>query len=324
MDETTLKTVENAVVICAESAKNATESATKALDANMKVETLVGGIDDKVRTAVDSATAAREAAEQVTAIKGEVEGLKNNAVSEATKAANAAATAVTASTSVSLTVTQVTTLAKRAEDAAQTAQNGAAFCEEMQDEIGATKTKIDATAKVVQSNADAVAGAKKEIDTAIATANTEIDGKVGVATQAVTDANQSKADAETAKKGAEEARDKAQQSADSAVVDATNVMRYAFVDVSVVDGVAQLADRAINQVSADGAVTFAMPPSVDGKVRDFLVDFVGESVDFEGVTILPRDGDDSHLVPEEGTNIFAFTEIKPNTFLASRTKVVEA
>ena len=113
---------------------------------------------------------------------------------------------------------------------------------------------------------------------------------------------------------------------------------YALVELESTNGsfdpIFNVQNRAMNLAAASHnwpTVTLNMPPPVDGIARDFIlmlwncVDGHTLIVSGEGdPLLLPRDGDDSHLVPEEGTNIFAFTEIKPNTILASRTKVVEA
>lgn len=109
--------------------------------------------------------------------------------------------------------------ASRAEEAKRIAVNASEDVSDMQIEIGATKARIDATAKVVQSNADAVASAKTEINTAIATANTAINEAVGKADTAKTDAVKAQGEAsksaEQASTSASNASKSAQQAEDA-------------------------------------------------------------------------------------------------------------
>lgn len=92
-----------------------------------------------------------------------------------------------------------------------------------------------------------------------------------------------------------------------------------------------LMDRASNYIDAtalsDLRLTF--PPFVEGKARDFLLvlecSATPPSISYESfITLEGEDGVD--LTPEEGANIYVFTEISPWRFMTARkltTKLVE-
>lgn len=115
--------------------------------------------------------------------------------------------------------------ASRAEEAKRIAVNASEIVSEMQDEIGATKTKIDATAKVVQSNADAVAGAKTEIDGKLANANTAINEAVGKAETAKADAVKAQGEASKSATASATSATQAQEFADDAKASAVDTLK---------------------------------------------------------------------------------------------------
>lgn len=102
-------------------------------------------------------------------------------------------------------------------------------------------------------------------------------------------------------------------------------VRYSIVQAPFETGVLTLVDRAVNTAGTyAGEIVVNVPTKVAGKVRDFILDLTtsGElAMNFTGVTLLSRDGDDANLVPEVGRNIFMFTEVSEDVFLVSRTLV---
>lgn len=197
--------------------------------------------------------------------------------------------------------------AERAKDYAEGAQKAAAqyldetFPTEVENAEkrleNATTSGINAVTERANQGICAIEGKAQAVNTAlddkISTANTAINDAVG--------------------------------KAETAAANAENAMRYTLVEASVVEGVAQLVDRAVNKVEVEGSVVFAMPLPIVGRVRDLMIDLTisaDVTVTFDGA-VLPRDGDDSNLAPEVGRNIFLLTEIEPNTFLCSRCTIAE-
>ena len=208
---------------------------------------------DQVKEDIDAISGVET---RINAAKEAVEADKVAVATLAVQAQTAASTAISAANSAELSVNSANILATRAETAAQSAQNAAAFAEEMQDEIGATKTKIDATAKVVKSSADAVAGAKKEIDTAISTAQTAI-------TEAVEKA-------ETAKGDAVKAQSEAEASATRAEVALNNGCVYEVRDVAdATIGLDKTLTAYKHAPTGDTSYTFNAPQGAEGKIVVF-------------------------------------------------------
>lgn len=227
MDETTLKTVDNAVVICAESAKNATESATKALEAKQDVDARIAKLGETIQAAEEdikrtegfaqsaskSAEGANQSANFVNTAKDEVVRIGAQVTTDKALIKGYASTASSS--------------AGRAEEAKRIAVNASESVSGMQDEINATKKTIDATAKTVQSNADAVANAKTEIDGKLATANTAINEAVERAETAKTDAVKAQGEASKSAESASTSASNAATSADASATSAQEAKAYA-------------------------------------------------------------------------------------------------
>ena len=104
---------------------------------------------------------------------------------------------------------------------------------------------------------------------------------------------------------------------------------YALVAKTIENGAVTLDDRAYNYVDAralgsSDSLDIDFPALVDGKSRDFVLAVEcganPPAISYAAfVTIMAEDA--SSLTPEEGMNIYAFTEFKTNMFLASRKTV---
>lgn len=110
---------------------------------------------------------------------------------------------------------------------------------------------------------------------------------------------------------------------------AGDLARYSLTVKSIVNNAVTLDDRADNYVDArtlgsSDSLDIDFPALVDGKARDFVLAVEcganPPAISYAAfVTIMAEDA--STLTPEEGMNIYAFTEFKPNMFLASRKTV---
>lgn len=110
---------------------------------------------------------------------------------------------------------------------------------------------------------------------------------------------------------------------------AGDLARYSLTVKSIVNNAVTLDDRADNYVDArtlgsSDSLDIDFPALVDGKSRDFVL--AAEcganppAISYAAfVTIMAEDA--STLTPEEGMNIYSFTEFKTNMFLASRKTV---
>ena len=106
-------------------------------------------------------------------------------------------------------------------------------------------------------------------------------------------------------------------------------LRYDFLEHA--ESAITLRDRASNykDATASSDLRLTFPPFVEGKVRDFLLilecSATPPSVSYESfITLEGEDGID--LTPEEGVNIYFFTEVSPWRFITARkltTKLVE-
>lgn len=237
MDETTLKTVDNAVVICAESAKNATESATKALEAKQDVDARVAELGETIQSAKEDIKRAEDAAQSASKSAESANQsaiIINNAKDEIVRIG---AQITTDKALIKGYASTASSGASRAEEAKRVAVNASESIGGMQDEINATKSKIDATAKTVQSNADAVANAKTAVETA-------------------------KTQAETAKSDAVKAQGEASKSAEQASTSASNAATSATASATSASQAQEFATQAqgavVNtlkrQEYADGAI----------------------------------------------------------------------
>lgn len=104
---------------------------------------------------------------------------------------------------------------------------------------------------------------------------------------------------------------------------------YALVTKTIENGAVTLDDRAANYVDArtlgsSDSLDIDFPTLVYGKARDFVLAVEcganPPAISYAAfVTIMAEDA--STLTPEEGMNIYAFTEFKTNMFLASRKTV---
>lgn len=104
---------------------------------------------------------------------------------------------------------------------------------------------------------------------------------------------------------------------------------YSLVVKEIKNGTVSLDDRADNYVDArtlrsSDSLDIDFPTIVDGKSRDFVLAVeCGENpptISYAAfVTIMAEDA--STLAPEQGMNIYSFTEFKPNRFLAARKTV---
>ena len=104
---------------------------------------------------------------------------------------------------------------------------------------------------------------------------------------------------------------------------------YSLVTKTVANGAVTLDDRACNYVDATSlaALDIEFPAYQEGKMRDFL--FAVEcgatppNISYASyITIMAEDAD--MLVPEEGMNVYSFTEFRPNKFIAHRKTIVNA
>ena len=116
---------------------------------------------------------------------------------------------------------------------------------------------------------------------------------------------------------------------EAAIADIKDRLPYALVEKEIENGSVTLDDRADNYVDArtlgsSDSLDIDFPTIVDGKSRDFVLAVeCGESpptISYAAfVTIMAEDA--STLAPEQGMNIYSFTEFKPNRFLAARKTV---
>lgn len=100
---------------------------------------------------------------------------------------------------------------------------------------------------------------------------------------------------------------------------------YSLVTKTITGGTVTLDDRADNYIDAralgsSDSLDIDFPPLVDDKARDFVLAVEcganPPTISYAAfVTIMAEDA--SSLAPEEGMNIYAFTEFKTNMFLAS-------
>lgn len=107
---------------------------------------------------------------------------------------------------------------------------------------------------------------------------------------------------------------------------AGDLARYSLTVKTISNNAVTLDDRADNYVDArtlgsSDSLDIDFPAFVDGKSRDFVLAVEcganPPAISYAAfVTIMAEDA--STLTPEEGMNIYAFTEFKPNMFLASR------
>lgn len=103
-------------------------------------------------------------------------------------------------------------------------------------------------------------------------------------------------------------------------------LRYNLVTKTISNNAVTLDDRACNYVDArslgsSDSLDIDFPALVDDKARDFVLAVEcganPPAISYAAfVTIMAEDA--SSLTPESGMNIYAFTEFKPNMFLASR------
>jgi len=110
---------------------------------------------------------------------------------------------------------------------------------------------------------------------------------------------------------------------------AGDLARYALVAKSISNNAVALDDRACNYVDAHSlgssdSLDVDFPILVDGKARDFALAVEcganPPTISYAAfVTIMAEDA--SFLTPEEGMNIYSFTEFKTNMFLAARKTV---
>ena len=152
-------------------------------------------------------------------------------------------------------------------------------------------------------------------DSAIPAVNVATKAEV---TEADDKATQALADAAEARAAAAEADDKATQ--------ALETIPYSLVTKTIDNGAVTLDDRADNYIDArslgsSDTIDLDFPAIVDGKSRDFVLTVEcganPPAISYAAfVTIMAEDA--SMLTPESGMNIYAFTEFKPNMFLASR------
>ena len=116
---------------------------------------------------------------------------------------------------------------------------------------------------------------------------------------------------------------------ETAIADLKDRLPYALVEKEIENGSVSLDDRADNYVDArtlgsSDSLDIDFPTIVDGKSRDFVLAVeCGENpptISYAAfVTIMAEDA--STLAPEQGMNIYSFTEFKPNMFLAARKTV---
>ncbi len=105
--------------------------------------------------------------------------------------------------------------------------------------------------------------------------------------------------------------------------------RYAFVNLQYTSSAITLQSKSINIIecaSAPSGSVLHLKTSYGGTSANEFMMVLKNVTDltlgfYPSLTILPRDGDGSHLVPEAGTNVFQFNEIMPGNFLVSRTLV---
>ena len=104
---------------------------------------------------------------------------------------------------------------------------------------------------------------------------------------------------------------------------------YSLVTKTVANGAVTLDDHACNYVDATSlaALDIEFPTYQEGKMRDFL--FAVEcgapppNISYASyITIMAEDAD--MLVPEDGMNVYSFTEFRPNKFIAHRKTIVNA
>lgn len=116
---------------------------------------------------------------------------------------------------------------------------------------------------------------------------------------------------------------------DSSVVELKGMIPYALVEKEIENGSVTLDDRADNYVDArtlgsSDSLDIDFPIIVDGKSRDFVLAVeCGENpptISYAAFATIMAE-DPSILAPEQGMNIYSFTEFKPNMFLAARKTV---
>ena len=108
-------------------------------------------------------------------------------------------------------------------------------------------------------------------------------------------------------------------------------LRYSLVTTTITNNAVALDDRAYNYVDGSSLVasdklTLNLPAGTGGKSRDFVLALecgaTPPTIAYNtSATIMAEDA--SALDPEEGMNIYSFTEFKPNVYLVSR-KLVDA
>ena len=109
---------------------------------------------------------------------------------------------------------------------------------------------------------------------------------------------------------------------------APSVLRYRLVEAELRDGTVKLADRAVSRFALnDGSpVVVTLPERIEGGARDFLarIEILGSSipeisfVGSDGEEVKFEDAGVSEFACAFGTNLFAFTETAPGTFLVRR------
>ena len=107
---------------------------------------------------------------------------------------------------------------------------------------------------------------------------------------------------------------------------AGDLARYSLTDKTIVNNAVALDDRACNYIDArtldsSDSLDIDFPALVDGKARDFVLAVEcganPPTISYAAfVTIMAEDA--STLTPEEGMNIYSFTEFKTNMFIAAR------
>jgi hypothetical protein len=204
MDETTLKTIENAVVICAEHSKNSATNATAAIDARKQIEKAVAGFGETEKNIAAQAQRAEEAVEVVDKAQKSVADYVD--VTFPAKVEEAEERLENA------TDEAVRKIGNEAQDATSTISKQAT----------SVTYSLSEAQKTILGNIDAKAQAVNDaIETKVTEANTALDGKVTEANDAKDNAVKAKGEAEGFKKDAEGFATQASTSASNAATSAT-------------------------------------------------------------------------------------------------------